>query len=496
MSFDTTGLLEPQKAHAAYLANALLMTGYAWDGSATGTGKTYSACAVIRHLKRKFVVICPKLAIPQWKRVLGEFGLTAEFVTNLEKLGRGNTDYYKRISAKRYRQVHGITDETVEIPLFLQGEWKMSKDWLVVLDESHKSNGVETFSAGQLFNLKDQGYNVLCMSATQATTPLNMRAFGYVFGLHSAEAGDKTSKFQLRKFKEFCEEAGAEYVGKWGAMFFDSSNPESMAKLDKVRNHLYHDQKVAARLTRADMGDIFPETEVVIDACDMGVASKKIQEVYDEMDCELAKLEERCENYKEHILAIITKARRMAEMLKVPTIVEMLADYNAEGRSGVVFLNYTDSIEAVIARLGKEFDPALVGSIYGGQPVKQRLQDIADFQVDKKHFIVANLAAGGQSINLHDVNGGRPRSSLLCPSYLAIATIQAAGRIDRAHAKSDVYQRFLFAAGTIEENVSRRFHHKNRFVTALNDGTLADSDLIPTERLFKILSRVDVDRNV
>jgi len=70
--------------------------------------------------------------------------------------------------------------------------------------------------------------------------------------------------------------------------------------------------------------------------------------------------------------------------------------------------------------------------------------------------------------------------------------IQSAGRIDRAYAQSDVYQRFLFAAGTIEENVCKRFHHKNCFVTALNDGTLTDADLIPTKNLFKFAKGMNV----
>ena len=489
MSFDTTGLLEPQKAHSEKLANSLIENRIAFDGSSTGCGKTFCAAAVLRHLNRKFVVICPRLAIPQWKTVLESFGLKAEFINTLEKLGRGNTAYYKRISPKKYREIHGL-DATVEIPLFLQGQWKIPLDWVVVLDESHKAKGVETFAAGQLFNLWDQGYMVHMMSATQATTPLDMRAFGYVIGLHSQ--GDASEKFRLTKFKEFCIEAGAEWVGKWGAQFFDSDNPESMAKLDKVRNYLFHERKIASRLSRGDMAEIFPASQVVMDACDMGKASDDIQSVYDEMEAELISLEERCENYRDHILAIITKARRMAEMLKVPTLVELLSEYYREGHSAVAFLNYTDSIEAVQKRLADEFGKDLVGTIYGGQTVANRLKDIADFQLDKKRFIVANLAAGGQCINLHDVHGIRPRSSVICPSYLATAVIQSAGRIDRAHAKSSVYQRFLFAARTIEENVSRRFHHKNTFVSALNDGTLADSDLIPTKRLFALIGKLDL----
>jgi hypothetical protein len=482
MNFDTTGLLQPQFKHAEFLVNSLEQNGIAWDGSATGTGKTYAACAILRHLKCKFVVICPKLGIPTWKLVLESFGLKPEFIINYEKLARGNTSFYKRISQKKYKKLYNIGKD-IEVPEFLRAMFKIPKDWLIVLDESHKMKGVDSLNAGILFNIKMQGYKCHLMSATQATSPLDMRAFGFAMNLHNG---------QMKEFKKFAESAGAQWIGKWGRQYFDSENTESMAKIQAVREHLYNFRKVGSRLTRRDMKDIFPPTQVVAEAYDMGTASDKIQEVYDEMESELDLLEKRCESYKDHVLAAIIKARRKAEMLKVPTIVEMVADYNTEGRSAVIFVNFTDTIEAIVLRLGKEFNPALVGKIYGEQSMKQRLQDIDEFQADKKHFMVANLAAGGQCINLHDILGNRPRSSVINPSWSAIAVLQSAGRIDRAYALSDVYQRFLYAARTIEENVCRRFNDRNRFVTALNDGTLSDADLIPTERLFRFAKGMNI----
>ena len=446
-----------------------------WDGSATGTGKTFSTCAILRHLGKKFIVICPKLAIPQWKETLALFGLKAEFVINYEKLARGNTPFYKYVSQPKYRKLHGLAND-VEIPEFMRAYFKIDKDWIVILDESHKCKGVDSLNAGLLFNLKMQSYRTHLMSATQATTPLDMRAFGFLMGLHDGS---------MKGFKKFAEEAGAEWVGKWGAQYFDSENPESMAKLAKVRDFLFNLKRVGSRLTRKDFGDIFPKTQVVAEAYDMGAASDKIQQVYDDMEVELARLEEKCLGYKEHVLAVITKARRLAELLKVPTMVEMLSDYHAEGRSGVVFVNYQDTIDALVLRLSKEFGAHLVGQIHGGVPFKQRIQDLEDFKLDKKIFMVCNLMAGGSCVNMHDILGGRPRSSVINPSYSAIGVLQSAGRIDRAYAQSDVYQRFLFAARTIEEtSVVPRFDDKNRFVTALNDGTLSDADLIPAH-LFR-----------
>ena len=480
--FDLSGLLEPQKAHAQFLVESLIANGISIDDSTTGTGKTYVGCAIARHLKRKFVVICPKIAIPMWKRVLASFGLTPEFVLNPEKLMRGNTPYYKRISPAKYRAKYGLDDSVGEIPPFMCAEWKMPKDWIILIDEVHKCKGVESLNAGGLFNLKSEGYSVHGMSATLATTPTDMRATGYAVGLHSH---GPDARFNQRAFKKFCEEAGAEWVGKWGAMYFDASNPESLAKLQVVHDYLHRWKKIASRLTRKDFGAIFPATQVVTEAYDMGTASVAIKAVYDEMELELDLLEEHCANYKDHILAIITKARRHAEMLKVPTIIDMVCDYNREGRSAVVFVNYTATIEAIMLRLGKEFDPKLIGRIDGKTTAAEKEKAQQGFQADVLHFMVANLAAGGQSINLHDILGVRPRSSIINPSYSAISVLQSAGRIDRAYTQSDVYQRLLYAAGTIEENVCRRFNDRSMFITALNDGTLTDADLIPTEKMIR-----------
>lgn len=476
--FDTTGLIGPQPCHSQFLAvNHEKAHGYSWDNSPTGTGKTFVSLAIIRHLKTPFVVVCPKLAVPQWKEWIAAWGLQdlCKLVINHEKLSRGNTPWYKHITPDAYRKLHGLAD-TVEVPLFCRAYHKFPADWFIVIDECHKCRGVETLCAGWLINLKRQHYRMHMLSATQATTPGDMRAFGFVCDEHDGT---------MKDFKRFQIEAGGEFLGKWGRIDFHSEKPESMAKLEVVRNRLFHEKKIGSRMKRADFGNIFPKSQVVLEAYDMGAASVAINDVYNEMQVELLKLEERCKDYRHHILAIITKARRTAELLKVPAMTEMTCDFVEEGRSPVLFVNYTETLMCLYERLCKEFGKDKVGRIFGEQSMKDRLADMADFQADKKIITVANILAGGQCINLHDLHGKRGRSSLINPSYSAVAVIQSAGRIDRAYAMTDVYQRFVLAAGTIEEHVAHRFHDRNKFMTALNDGTLTDADLIPTDLLSK-----------
>jgi superfamily II DNA or RNA helicase len=479
MSFDTTGLLEPQKPHAEFLANALIEHGIAADLSGTGTGKTFVGSAILRHLKRKFIVVCPKLNIPKWKAVLNQFGLSAELIVNYEKLARGNLTKIYRYKTKGQKG----------IPYFLRGEFRIPKDWIVVLDESHRTKGVESLQAGMLFALKSQGYSVLCLSATQAMTPLDMRAFGFATNLHKGMhfIGGRGQNNGMNLFKQFCESAGAQYVGHWGAMYFNSEDAESVSKLQAVRNNLFNVQKIASRMKREDFGDIFPKNQLEATAYDMGENGKKIGYIYNEMEAELARLEDRCENYALHVLAIITKARRRAELLKVPSLCELVEDLYDEDKSVLVFVNYADTIESLVSRLSKKFGADKIAQIHGGVTTRQRLDDIAAFQNDQKRITVANLAAGGESIDLHDVTGKHPRASLINPSYRAIAVLQSIGRHDRAYAKSDCLTNLVLADGTIETNVAHNFNSKRGHLDILNDG-----DLVPNGPAFRLVSGMNI----
>lgn len=479
MSFDTTGLLEPQKSHAEFLADALKNHGISADFSGTGTGKTFVGASIMRELKRKFVIICPRLNIPKWKAVLSQFGLSAELIINYEKLARGNIKNVYRYKTKGQKN----------IPYFLRGEFRIPKDWVVLLDESHRTKGIESLQAGLLYALKSQGYSVHCMSATQAMTPLDMRAFGFATNLHKGMhlIGGRGQNNGMNLFKQFCESAGAEYKGHWGAMFYDDKNPESKAKLQAIRDNLFNVQKIASRMNRADFGNIFPKNQIEATAYDMGENGKKIGYVYTDMAAEIARLEDRCKDYALHVLAIITKARRMAELLKVPSLCEMTEDLYDEGKSILIFVNYADSIEALVSRLSKKFGADMIAQIHGGVSIRQRFDDIAAFQADRKRITVANLAAGGECIDLHDITGVYPRASLINPSFRAIAVLQSIGRHDRAYAKSDCLTNLVLADGTIETNVAHNFNGKKGHLDILNDG-----DLVPNGPAFKFVSGMNI----
>jgi Helicase conserved C-terminal domain len=476
------GLIGPQPEHSEFLFESLHKNKFAWDGSDTGTGKTYSTCAILHNLRgKKFVIICPKLGIPKWSGVLKKFGLHAEFILNYEVIARGNL---KKIYRYHERGVSPSGIKWSDVPYFLRGEWKIPKDWIVVMDESHRTKGVESLNSGLVFDLKNQGYTVLMLSATQAMTPMDMRAFGYIADMHKGmhHTPGRGQNNGMNIFKTFCTDAGAEFTGSFGAMYFDSSDPESRQKLyTVVHKYLFEDKKMAHRMRREDFGDLFRTNSVEATSYDMGENSRKIRGVYDDMQRELARLQERVDNYSQHILAIITAARRKVELLKVPSLCEITEDLWDEGKTILIFVNYTDTIDALYARLSKKFGEQWIGKIYGEQTVKQRWNDINAVQADRKRIMLINIAAGCELIDLNDITGSYPRAALINPGYRAISIVQSIGRADRAGTLTDIFTNLVLASGTIEDSVGAKFNSKKGHLDILLDG-----DLIPDGVAFNV----------
>lgn len=460
-TLDTTGLLEPQIPHAIKLLNSLYLNGVACDLSETGTGKTYSASWIAKQFNAPLVVICPKSVMPTWTKVLGGFGVVPTVLINFEKLMRGGTPFVK-FRKPAVDPKTGKVKENEEKYRYQLIECHLPPGCLVILDESHKCKGTTSLNAGLMIALKRQGYKVLMLSATQATNPIEMRAFGFATNLHD-----------LYHWKNWCLDNGAQEVGRWGAISFDSEDEESLKKMKGCHTNLFDIQHMAGRLTRDEMGTLFPENQVIAEAYDLGSNDPKIRAVYDEMEDEIAKLEEQTENYSAHVFAEIMRARRRAEMLKIPLFHEMFEDLYDESKSVVVFLNFTESIEALGLKLkqNNKFNNK-IGFFYGEYPFKQRWADVALFNEDKKRGLICNLKAGGASLSFHDLIGKHPRATLINPSFSAVDVYQALGRIPRANGLTKCYQRLVFAANCIEERACNRVQTRLNNLSCLNDGDL------------------------
>ena len=472
--FNTAGLLEPQKAHATKLADSLFYNGVAADLSETGTGKTYSAAAIARNFDGPIVVIGPKSILRTWKKVLKQFGKEPEVLVNYELLCRGNTPWLKYrkhpkpaldAANKEHRKFH----PNEQVAKYFNAVIYFPAGALVILDESHRCKGINSLQAGLLMSLKRQGYKVLMLSATQATSPCDMRAFGYTANLIATP--------EMKDYKAFCLDAGAEATGHYGAMVFDETNETARSKMQEVHRHLFDFSKIGSRLTRDEMGALFPEHEILCDTYDMGPNSERIQAAYDIMERDIARLEKQTANYSAHVFAQIMKMRRTVETLKVPTLVDMTEDLVDEGKSVIIFVNFTETIETIGARLEqtRRFrDKNLIGYIYGERTQRQRDIDIDALQADQRRVMLVNILCA-ESIGLHDITGRYPRAGLVNPSFSAIKVLQAMGRHHRQGGRSKVYTRFVLADRTYENRIADRISGRLDNLELLLDGDLTGS---------------------
>jgi hypothetical protein len=292
-----------------------------------------------------------------------------------------------------------------------------------------------------------------------------MKAFGYLTNMH-----------KLYNFNDFCRIHGAKWVGRFGLMSWDMISKEATESMMALHNYLYQTTKCTSRMTVDMFGKIFPESHIVADAFDLGANQKKLQSVYDEMEYELAQLEEKSKGYSEHIFAVMMKARRLAELCKVPLFAEKARELYDEGKSVCIFVNFEDSVGGIFKRLTDTWKiPAEeIGFVVGGQRDSDRKADITGFNADTKRILIINIAAGGTGISLHDLNGKHARASIISPNWSAQNLRQALGRIWRLNGLTKSYQIIVYGAKTIEENICRRVQAKLNCLDTLNDGDLAE----------------------
>lgn len=395
------------------------------DTSSVGTGKTVVAAHLAKGLGVPVAVICPKAVIPSWERELIETGIKPLFVLNYENIRRGRAPYM----TKRGKKIM---------------QWHLPEGCLVLVDEIHKCKGAFTQNAQLVISLVQQGYRVHGMSATAAEDPTEMRALGFMLGLHSL---NKTEN-GLKNWYKWMQENGCspDQWKQWRLI--------SRKKLNALRENIYG--VTGHKLTVEDFPDSFRNNRVFVENVEFS-DKKAIQKIYRDLEItpEIVTryIEEGTVGDSEYVLVNILRARQLTEALKVPDIASMANDLRDEGNSVVIFVNFKDSVKALCSQLNCK-------SIEGGQSLKERQQIIDDFQDDVEEVLVVNISAGGTGLSLHDINGKRPRVSLICPSYSAKEFAQTLGRIHRNGAKSDALQKILVAVDTIEENVIQSVNRK------------------------------------
>lgn len=437
------GLRPWQVDSVSKIIGAINRWGCAIDGSDVGVGKTYVACAVARELDMKMVVVCPKAVMEAWKRVINKhFKMKDKLVDiiNYEQL---------RIGKRESNVASFVTNRKTHRDKFT---WKITKDTLIIWDESQKLKNWKTKNSKTCVEAMKQGYKMLFCSATNATNPLELRTVGTALKLFKG----------ANNYYQWCYEHGVS-KGRWGLEF-----TEDMTIRKKVLKKLHQDIFVnrGIRLSRDTIPN-FPESELIAECYNMDEQDvDKINKFHSEMESELKRLRNIVKRDKASELTAIIRERQKTELIKVPLLVDMVEEGLESGMSVVVFVNFTETLNALSQRLNTK-------CIFDGKTTDLiRQQNVDNFQDDKERVILVNIQSGGSGLNLHDLHGNYPRLSLISPSYSAVLMRQATGRIWRDDAKSKSIQKIVFVSGTAEEDVCDTVKNKLNNLDLLNDGDL------------------------
>ena len=445
---DVSGLRDWQVPSVGKLCSAIKHWGAAIDGSDTGAGKTFVACAVARELKMKIVVVCPKSVKESWRRVIcNHFRMENQLVgiTNYEQLRSGKKD--SPIASY-------VTNKTTHHEKFV---WKISKDTLIIWDESQKLKNWKTQNSKTCIEAFKQEFKMLFCSATNATNPLELRTVGSVLKLFKG----------ARQYYDWACQHGV-YKGRWGMEF--TTDPKLRSEvLKRLHKDIFVNR--GNRLSR-DTIPGFPDSEIIADCYNMDDAEiKQINNAYNDMALELKQLAKKVKKDKAAEMVAILRARQRIELVKVPLFVDMVEEAIEDGMSVVMFVNFTETVKALSKRLNT------ICIFDGKTEDKLRQQHIDDFQADRQRVILVNIASGGAGLSLHDLNGNYPRMAIISPSYSAVLMRQATGRVWRDDAKTKSLQKIVFVSGTVEEDVCETVQKKLNNLDLINDGDLTANRL-------------------
>lgn len=415
-------LYDWQEPSAALVQASLVKYGVMADGSEMGTGKTIKTIVVAKRLQKPIFVVCPKAVVLDWQEWAGRVGVPCTAVS-YETLRTGKTPHGRWAAHTTKTVTVKGQKKTKKVPVLF--EFTLPKNALLVFDEAHKLSGLDTQQSRLLIAAKNQGYMTLLLSGTLFDSPLKCRAAGYALGCHN-----------LLNFWQWAKKYGVR-EGMFG-MVFKPKNETTEEAMARLRLSL------GDKFTRVRKSDVpgFPDKQIV------PVYAPTIEMPDDET------LDGGRYGYE---------ARMHVELLKVPSLVYRANDLLEEGHSVTIFVNYSDTLNA----LREEFPDAAI--VCGGQSSTERKSNIDRFQHNHTHVALVMIQAGGTGTNFHDLHG-RPRSSLICPGNNPVDFLQAIDRIHRTGALSPATIYVVYAAGVpVERRMRHMLEQKLGNLSALND---------------------------
>lgn len=420
--------LDFQRGAVEHHVRLLRERGASAEASVAGAGKTFIASFIAKEMGHALVVCCPKVVIPHWQNASKLCGAPVRSIANYERHKLGHTGMgHWRVKNRTWA-------------------WDFPKPSLLVIDEAHYCKTRTSQNAKLIVAAKRQGIPTLVMSATLAVDPTDLYATGYLLGLHDGDR-DQWQAWQARY--------GVIRNG-FAFEFCPRHDPTALRRL--------HADLFPARGHRKTYAEIpgFPDAVTDVREVEGDEASLREIDTAWQRTAELEALKE------ESVTAITMRlrARQIAELAKLPEIIDLARDLIASGLSVPIFLNFKDSVREVARALKCD----VIDGDHDGAGYRDRV--VADFQADRTRALAIQIDAGGIGISLHDTHGTFPRHSLICPPENPRALIQALGRNRRVGQKSPAFRSIITLARSVEARVKRNVEAKVNQIEEINGDDL------------------------
>lgn len=416
--------------------------GCAIDCSATGTGKTYTTLALCGQMDWEPIIICPKSVLCYWKEICDIFQVKPKTIINYESIKVG-----KELDADM---------EKVKSDMVLLGdsgfEWKnvdKNKN-IIIFDEAHRCKNNKSLNGKLLLSAKGV-CRILLLSATIAQKPEDFMIFGYMLDFYkNPRSGKKWIESMTRK-----------------DIFRLTSDGES-----ELEKYIYANK--GSRMSYGEMTQTLSKNNVSVQCYSLDEKNLKEIGLLYKLFFELA--DSKNTRLKQNAGALTAQglARQKIEMAKLPIFIDLIEKYYEVGKSIVVFVNFLDSLNALIKYFSKRVK---ISYIAGDQSIEERRNNIESFQNNSVRLIFCTLMAGAESISLHDIDGGYPRLSLISPSFSGKDLCQALGRIYRTGVKSVIEQKIIFCDEPTEISICKKLKEKISFLNNFADSDKFDSEM-------------------
>ena len=450
---------------ANYIINRLQNNLPVIDCSVVGAGKTFIALYALEYVKKKFIIICPKIVVTHWKQSIKDANISnlCIDVLNYEKIKTGKTKYYKY-------------DNKI-------GSWNIESNSIIIFDEAHKLKGYNTINSYLLISLKNTSHIPYLLSATIANSPIDFINVADTFNIC------------YNRYKWLTEFGYKKRFDNKGWIF--DNNEQHLIKLHNILfnniNHpgvriTYNDINILTYINHVHMifvDDIYNKINKLYtmlnddnfilpsNSCNDEVFNKIMIEsqqalLYDR-NCGivLEKFEIYINSYfSDDILTRRTRLRQFIELIKSKLILSNILNDIRNNKFVVVMFNYSWSINLLFDLLNNLSIPCNIITGYSNN----RDEVIKNFQLNKINVVIINIKAASVGISLHDTNGSFHRVSYISPSENIYELEQALGRIYRATSKSDANQYIITVKNTIEESVYKNYINKLNMMKKILNG--------------------------